>query len=168
MKAKPKTFKLDIFKVLRAIDTRKYTFYQNLTDEERKSFAAIVILRWLSVVSDENKELCEYYLQATNDLVNVHFWHSEITKHPELQYLLLSLCGIGAEQRHTWIKGPINKKKTSQLIELVRRYYPTANNNEIEFFLRNNSTDDIIQLAKDFGYQNDEIKAIKKEIKDRV
>jgi len=163
---KKKKFKIDLFELLSALDQRDFDFYTTLTNEQKKAFAGIVAMRWMSCVPDYNKELCEYHIIVVNDCANVHFWNSEMQKHPYLQYLLLAVCGLGIKQRHEWIKGLLNKNKTkSKIRELIKKYYPTANNNEIDMFLSMNNQDDIINLAKQLGYQNEQIKELQIELK---
>ena len=159
-----RTFKLDLSSLLKALDTRNYNFYSTLTDDEKKGFAGIVAMRYLSNVSDKNRELCEYYLQIVNDAANKHFWNSEIQKHPELQYLILANCGIGTSQFHQWIKGP-TKKKQNKVMLMLKEFYPTANENELQLFFDINSNEQILDIANMLGYQFDTIKEIKKELK---
>lgn len=160
---KDKKYKLDIFKLLKAVDRRDFKFYSNLTDEEKKGFAGIVAMRWLSVSSDADKELCQYYIGAANE-ANQHFWNADIIKHPELQYLTLSIVGMNKKTKHQWIKGPA-KKKQNKIIQMLKEYYPTANSEELKMFFEINDSDDFIEIAKMLGYQDDQIKEIKKEIK---
>lgn len=161
--AKDKKYKLDLFRLLDAMDRRDFKFYSKLTDEEKKGFAGIVAMRWLSVTSDANKELCEYYIGAINE-ANKHFWNADVAKHPELQYLTIAVAGIGKKIRHQWVKGPA-KKKENKIIQMLKEYYPTANNEELEMFFEMNDIDDFIEIAKTLGYQDDQIKEIKKEAK---
>lgn len=158
-------FKLDLSKLLKALDTRDYGFYAQLSDEEKKGFAGIVAMRYMSNVSDKNKELCEYYLQIVNDGANKQFWNPEMQKHPELQYLVLANCGIGAQQFHEWIKAPTSKKKQNSITELLREFYPSASEDEIKMFFEINDDEQIIEIATMLGYQQDKIKEFKKELK---
>lgn len=160
---KDKKYKLDLFRLLEAVDRRDFKFYSKLTDEEKKGFTGIVAMRWISVTSDVNKELCEYYVGAANE-ANKHFWNADIIKHPELQYLTLAIVGMNKKTRHQWIKGPA-KKKQNKIIQMLKEYYPTANSEELEMFFEINNIDDFIEIAKTLGYQDDQIKEIKKEVK---
>jgi len=161
---KKKEFKLDMFELLSALDRRDFKFYSNLTDEQKKAFAGIVAMRWMSVIPDRNQELCEFYIQMVNGAANKHFWNSEMQKHPELQYLVLAVSGIGTKQRHEWIKGPAKKNKNKTL-KLLSEYYPTANDEELLMFYDMNDMDEIIQIAKMLGHQDSQIKELKKELK---
>lgn len=160
-----KEYKLDLFKqVLPALDKRDFSFYKNLSIEEKKGFADIVALRYMSTTADSNKELCEYHILAANE-ANKNLWHSELRNHKELQYLVLALIGTGRVMRHEWIKGPVGKKRNNKVFDLVKKYYSTASNDEIQMFIDMNTADDLIELAKEFGTQDEELKELKKEIK---
>jgi len=161
-----KKFKIDMFKeLLPALDRRDFKFYANLTDEQKKSFAGIVAMRYLSVVSDKNLKLCEYHINMVNEAANRHFWNSEMQKHKELQYLTLAVSGIGEKQHHQWIKGPVTRKKKNKIMQLLSEFYPTANDAELQMFFDMNKEEDIIGIAKRLGYQDEQIRDLKKELK---
>lgn len=163
--APKKEFKLDMFELLAALDRRDFKFYSNLTDDQKKAFAGIVAMRWMSVVSDKNQELCEYHIQMTNEAANRHFWNSEMQKHPGLQYLSLAVAGLGQKQRHQWIKGPGKKKIKNKSMQVLSDFYPTANVEELQMFFDMNDADEIIGIAKMMGQQDEQIKELKKELK---
>ena len=162
---KVKEYKIDVFKLLAALNQRDFKFYSQLSDEEKKGFAGIVAMRWLSNVSDKNRDMCEYHIQMVNDGANKHFWNSEMQKHPKLQYLSLAVCGIGTKQRHEWIKGPAQKKQ-NKILTMLREFCPTASSDELEMLFDMNEFDGLIEIAIMLGYQDDQIKVLKKEIKE--
>ncbi len=162
--AAKKEYKLDMFELLSALDRRDLKFYSNLTDEQKKAFAGIVAMRWMSVVSDRDQDLCEYYIGMVNDAANKHFWNSEMQKHPELQYLSLAVAGIGNTQRHQWIKGPAKKNK-NKTMQLLSEFYPTANEEELQMVFELNELEDILEIARMLGYPEKQIKELKKELK---
>jgi hypothetical protein len=157
-----RTFALDIMTVLEAIDKNNKKFYSNLTEEERKAFVPKVIMRWLSAVSDNNPNK-EYYLLATNDLVNVGFW--ELTKHPELQYLLMTISGIGKKQYHQWVSAKNTNSKTPKVDDFLKTIYTVCNQEEFDIIKSQYSNDDIVQLALASGIDDKSVKEIKDEIK---
>lgn len=158
-----KKYGLDVFRLLEALDKRDFNFYKNLSDDEKKSFAGIVAMRWMSSVTGP-KSFQEYHIIAVNEVANKHFWNSALANHPELQYLLLARAGTGQKMRHEWIKGPSNKSNT-KVYEFLKRVYPTANDDEYKLFLEMNTANDLVDLAKMMGMQDDEIKDLKKELK---
>ena len=74
-----------------AIDKRNKKFYNSLDDEQQKKFSTWLYMRYASSV--DSPIFRDHYLQMVNDLVNVNF--SDLKNHIELQWLLMSLCGIG-------------------------------------------------------------------------
>lgn len=177
--------KLDIFRLLEAVDKRDLNFYSKLTDEEKKGFAPIVAMRWLSAISDWSeppKKLFgnansanEYYLISTNAYVNKHLWDSNLTGHPELVYQLMAICGAGMNTNlnkkgelstnHQWIAG-FKRGKTSKFVEFIKQYYPLASSKELEYLIEINSQEQLIELVNESGLQDDEVKVLVKEIKE--
>lgn len=163
--ADDKKYKLDLFnKVLPAIDKRDFGFFSRLTDEERKSFSSIVALRAMSGSPDINKEMCEYIIFAANE-ANKDFWNPQITKHPELQFLILASMGIGSRVKHEWIKGPTGKKKNNKIMEVLHRYYPLVNDDELQMFIDINSIEALLEIGERLGLQKEDFDDYKKEIK---
>jgi hypothetical protein len=163
--AAKRSYKLDVMSVLEAIDKNDKGFYANLSEEEQKGFVPKVIIRWLSTLSDNNPNK-EYYLLATNDLVNVGMW--ELSKHPELQYLLMTITGIGKKQYHQWLPTKKESGKTPKSDALLRTVYPDCNSQEFNIVKSQYSPEDIIQLALMSGFDDRSVKEIKEEIKKSI
>ena len=102
--------KLPLKTVLHAIDKRDKNFYNNLTIEQRKSLGLWMMLRYASSVQGKN---APQYIFMVNELFNQDFY--SINKHPELQWLLLSACGVGKIQFHPYLKPPNSKKKKNKV-----------------------------------------------------
>ena len=83
------TAKLDIKRELGAVDRKDYSFYDNLTDEERKAFSPYVLMRYTANVQGD-RDIQEWFLDTTNDYVNKHHW--DLSKNHKA--LLLSLIHI--------------------------------------------------------------------------
>jgi hypothetical protein len=94
----------------------------------------------------------------TNELVNRDY--SEVSKHPELQWLLLSACGVGKVQFHPYLKPPNAKKKKDKVSNFVAEIFPHIKNDEIELLLSINSKSELKELAKAHGYNDKSIKDI--------
>ena len=143
--------KLDIFKVLSALDNKDYAFYDSLTDEEKKGFTAFLTNKWMANV-EGSKELQHYYLASTNHYSNKHLF--DINKHPKLQYLSLvaSSPGIG-KQRHKWIK--TEKKQVSKSKQAIKKIltemYPTYKAEDIEVLSNLVTKRELTKYAKDCG-----------------
>ena len=119
--------KLTIQNEMRQFDLKNRSFYDELTDEERKKFSNYLMIRWGSAVNG-SQELQEFYVIATNERLNKHFF--TINRHPKLQWLCATAVSPGmGSHRHQWIapkkkdgagSGSIKK----QLLELFPNMKP--------------------------------------------
>lgn len=163
--ATKKKYKLDLFrKLLPALDRRDFKLYKNLSEEEKKGFADIVALRYMSCTETENKYIIEELIILSNG-ANKHLWNPALSKHPELKYLILATIGLGGEIKHAYIKAPAGKKRNIKVFQVLRNFYPTASMDELQLFLDMNDVDALIEVAEMLGMQKDEIKEYKKEVK---
>ena len=136
--------KINLTTLLNAIDTKRKDFYDSLSIEDRKDFSPYLSLRWSSS-TDGSTELASYYLMATNQYVNKHFF--SLNKHPKLQWLLCSIVSPGmGKHRHTWIK-PIGRNKKNKLADL----YPTAKMEDLELLIELMTDKEIISLLEQHG-----------------
>ena len=116
--------KLNIHNEMRQLDRKNRGFYDELTPEERKKFSTYLMLRWGSAVRSTNNqhltddEMASYYIQVMNMSVNKHFW--SLSKHPKLQWLLLTTVSPGSNEnnKHEWMafKAKKAKNKRAQLV----------------------------------------------------
>lgn len=158
-------YKLDMFKkLLPGLDRRDLKLWSKLSADERKGFADIVALRYMSSVKTNNTDMLEYHIQLSNEFGNKYLWHPEIRKYPELQMMLLAMVGVGSPQQHEWIPKPTVKKK-NKVLEMISEIYPTWKMDELELFFEINTLDEIMELFESAGYQKDELKKIKTEVK---
>jgi len=141
--------------VLAAIDKKDRDWYANLTEERKKAFSAWMMMRYCSSVQGR-KQLD--YLFFTNEFVNKNFM--DISKHPELQWLLLTACGQGKVEFHQYIKPPNSRRKKNKVQEMIASVYPHAKHDEIELIQELNTKEELKQFAKDHGYDDKQIKDI--------
>jgi hypothetical protein len=150
--------KLDLFAALRNIDNGKRNYYDSLSDAEKKLFVPVVILQWLACTPDP--------LQAIllNDTVNKYVF--SLYKHPKLLYMLMVASSSRVPQRYTW-RAPAKRKtkfpKAAEVVKLVTGY-STQRAIDTMRYLTNAQ---IVEMAKDIGYQQEEITALNAELKDR-
>lgn len=151
-----KPHKLDLTAVLNALDKQDLNFYQRLSEDEKKSYVPLILMRYMSSLSDQNANSA-YALLATNDLVNIGFWN--LSKHQELQHLLLCLTGLGKKQYRTWL--PMKKsKKSSKLVKWISEQNPEYNEVELDIFISKFTKDTWATYLKDFGMDDKEVKEL--------
>ena len=121
--------KLDIFRVLRALDARDKNFYDSLSAEEQKELAFYVLLRWSSGIQDNNHVLQSWYVEETNRSVNRDFW--TLSKHPRLLWMLFAQVGSLNRVRHDYIKRDQKKDKE---VEMLGKIYPNVKMEDLALF----------------------------------
>lgn len=143
---------------LLAMDTGNMAFYKNLSDEHKKEISLWVLMRFMSSCQGAP----EHHLMMVNDLVNHNF--NNLSKHPELQWKLLALCGTRKKQFHPWIAPPKGIKKNKVEAAIIE-HYPLLNDEELELLLKINTQSDLEQFFKENGYDDKTIKEMFKESK---
>ncbi len=149
---KSKAYKNDLFKdVIPALDRRDKKFYGRLNDEQKKDISIWTLTRWMSSTIRD----ADYQLSNVNTICNVH--SKVLTKHKELQWMLLAVSGTGKAERHEWIAPPRGIKK-NKLEEIILQHFPSLRDDELELFMAVNSNDDLEQFFKDNGFDDKTIK----------
>ena len=141
--------KLNIANEMNVFDRKDRTFYDNLTDEERKKFSTFLMLRWGSSIQG-SRELQEYYVQSVNHYLNKHFF--TIHRHPKLQWLMATAAspGMGA-MRHSWISLKKKEAGDSALKKQLRELYPHFKEDEIDLMATMTTKKEVTQLIRDHG-----------------
>lgn len=151
------TDKLSIANETFQLNAKNRNFVDELTDEERKKFSTYLMMKYSANV-DGSADLQEWYLRASNDRVNQHFF--DIGQHPKLQWLLCTTVSPGmGQQRHYWLSA--KKKESSnnaKTIKFLTKIYPSMKTDEIELLAEINHLDDIKSMAKNMGMSDQDIK----------
>jgi hypothetical protein len=141
--------KLSINNEMAVFDRKDRKFYDNLTDEERKKFSNFLMIRYGSSVQG-SKDLQEFYLIATNERLNKHFFN--INRHPKLQWLCATTVSPGmGTQRHQWIAPKKKEPGASGIRKQLAELYPTLKDDEIELMSKINTKKDIDAYLKASG-----------------
>lgn len=149
------TSKLDLKKTLRAVDNRDYDFYNNLTDEEKKSFSPYVLMRFISNVKGEDY-LQEWYIERTNELVNKNHW--VLSKNDkELLWKLCAATGVGSTQFHPYLASG-KKEKTNKIEKLLAEIYPARKIDDIKVMASLMSEQDKEDLFDKMGFDKNQRK----------
>jgi len=147
--------KLGIATELAAVDRKNRSFYDDLSDEDRKKFSPYLMLRWGASV-EGNEDFQAYYLMSANKRANRSFFN--LSKHPKLQWLLCTTISPDmGNQRHYWVaaKKGGGSDKVSKFLE---KYYPHLKDDEIALMAEINDLKDIKALAKSMGMEDKDIK----------
>ncbi len=148
---------LDMFKrVLPAIDTRNKQFYERLTEEEQKGFAAWLVMRYLSSAESATPEIIEHYLIMTNELVNTNF--SDLKNHPELLWKLMSVVGVGKSVKHPYVApGKGKKKKSNAFKAWLHEQYNHLSEQEIDLWFSNITREQARDMLEQYQIKDKDI-----------
>jgi hypothetical protein len=141
--------KLSINNEMAQFDRKNRAFYDELTDEERKKFSNFLMIRYGSSVQG-SRELQEFYLIATNERLNKHFF--AINKHPKLQWLCSTSVSPGlGPQRHQWIAPKKKEPGASARRKQLMAIYPTYKDDEIDVMMQIVTDKEIKEYLKQSG-----------------
>lgn len=149
--------KLDIFRVLNAANDKNREFYNELTEEEVKAFQPFLVMRWMSGTQNGRQ------IMFINEFINPYAF--PLTHHKQLLWDLLVVCNNGKKTRYTWNKLPAKKDPSRPTAtKAVMQYYDYSSRDAVEA-LRILTRDDVLEIAEELGWQQEELAKIKREIK---
>ncbi len=141
--------KLSIAHEMASFDRKDRDFYDSLTDEERKKFSNFLMIRWGSSVNGSS-EMQEYYLIATNERLNKHFF--DLHKHPKLQWLCAtSVSPDMGVQRHNWISLKKKDAASNSIRKQLGELFPHLENDSLDLMAKLNTQKDINEYMKKLG-----------------
>ena len=141
--------KLSIANEMASFDRKDRDFYDNLTDEEKKKFSNFLMIRWGSSVNG-SKEMQEYYLIATNERLNKHFF--DINKHPKLQWLCATTVSPGmGSQHHNWISFKKKAAGANSIRKQLGELFPQLEEDSLDLMATLNTQKDINEYMKKLG-----------------
>lgn len=147
-------FKLDIFDLLKKINSGDLHIWEKLTEEERKSISPYIVSQWMFGTSNQVQII------FLNELVNPFIW--SFSKHPHLLLKLMACCGTGSFQKFTWIPFTKKKKEASLSTKVLQEYYNYSEKTARQQ-LHLLTFEDILEMAEELGWQKDELTKLKKE-----
>lgn len=152
-----KEFALDIFQLLGQIDKNDTLLYSKLTDEQKKGFAPLITMRWMSGTSDPRQ------IVFLNELVNPFVF--TIGDHKELLYKLHCAASSKQPRRYAWLSSKATAgAKKDRALEIIMQYH-NFGVREAKSVRRLVSNEDIILMAEELGFQKDEMAKLKKDLK---
>jgi hypothetical protein len=144
------TAKLDIQRELRAVDQKSYNFYDDLTDEVKKAFSPYILMRYTSNVKMDDRDIQEWYLEMTNEMVNKNHWNLS-KNHKALLWKLFAATGTGVNCYHPYLASG-KKEKANKIEKLLVQLYPAMKMNEIKMLAGMMDKDDIKDLFDKMGF----------------
>jgi hypothetical protein len=155
-KKEPKKRALDLNRVLSAVDSKNYNFYDNLTEAELKEFSPFVLMRFISNVDSRDRDIQEWFVEMTNELVNKNHW--DLSKnHEKLHWLLYSAVGAGIKSFHPYL--PALKKELNKIEKLLAELHPTYKIDDVKLLASLMTDKDKKELFDAMGFDKKDRKA---------
>ena len=154
--------KIPLWKVLQKLDERDYTYYDNLSIEDKKQISMYPLLINMSCVEADSL-LQEYYSIMTNNMANKGFW--ELSKYPELQWRLLAAAGVGFKQKHKWVGAGKRLSKTPKIDELLLKINPKMNDEELNIVKSKLKKEELVEYTRNYGISDKDAKQYTEEFK---
>jgi hypothetical protein len=150
--AAKKQHALDIFDVLKQLSQKKYDLWDNLSEEERKSIAPSVIMRWLAGTDDISQ------IYVLNAVCNPFAF--ALGNHKELMLKLFASATSGNVKRYNWMPMKNDKKAPKKTLELIAEFHGFSQR-QARDVAHLFSAEDLKEMAEQLGWQKDEIKELK-------
>lgn len=151
--AKPR--KLSLARQFRAMDFKQRDFLESLDSDERKEFSSFLAIKYAANV-EGIAELEEYQIMATNERANPHYL--ALSKHPKLQWLLLTTISPGmGNHNHYWLRANA-KRGSNRLRNFVEQLHPYLSDDEIDLMISINTENDFRNYAKELGWDDKRIR----------
>jgi len=139
---------IPLSKILPALDRKDRTFFDDLSEEEKKAFSGYLLTRYSATV-EGSPDLEYYYLVSANHCANKSMF--ELSKHKKLQWLMLTAVspGIGV-QRHVWLKQK-SKKESNPLKKKVLELFPNMKPDDAKTLSKIITKKELDEYIKDRG-----------------
>lgn len=151
--------RVDIFELLKRIDDGDLDYWNKMSDEERKSIAFVVAMRWMSCTHNTDQ------LKSVNILLNPLVFR--LYKHPGLMYRLMLVASSGTRKGYKWVGRHKNKKTYPVSTKLISEFY-NMNVDRANSYVNMLTIDELIDCAERLGYDDKSIKSLKDEHKKAV
>lgn len=149
-------YKLDIFDLLGKLNSpRSGDIYSKLSDDEKKGFYPLIVMRWMSGTSDERQII------LLNEFVNPYVF--SLPEHQHLLMKLLQVASSKTSKRYQWLGIKSNTKK-AESFKVVQQYYEMSFR-EVKMLSPFPTDEELISMAEELGYTKDEMTKLKKELK---
>ena len=129
---------LDLFETLAALDKKDYSYYDRLSEEQKKKFVPYMMTHWMSTVKSSS-DIQGFYVMSTDGAANKHLFNEYVQRHPKLQWLMFCAASLGAgKQFHQWIPhikigvtSLRDNAKISDIIDYFTKIYPKLSSEDI-------------------------------------
>lgn len=146
---------LDLFDILNQLNKKNINWFDELTLDEIKSIAPVVLMRWLSGVHNASQ------IMIINEILNPYVF--TLANNKKLLWYLMCICTTGKHQRYSWSKINYGNSTQSLTIKCIKQYYNYSTRHAKQV-LPLVKPEQVIEMAEELGYDNTELNSLKKEL----
>jgi len=139
---------LDLKKVLKAVDQRDYNFYDTLSEKEAKALSPYVLMRFISNAQGD-RDIQEWFVERTNELVNTHHWVLS-KNHKPLLWKLCAATGAGIPTFHPYLNSL--KPELNKIEKLIAELNPLMKTEDIKLLASMMTDEDKEELFDKMGF----------------
>ena len=121
---------LDIKEMMRAVDSRDKTWYNRLSEDNKKLYSPYMTMKWTVSVDHQDPAIQEFYIEEVNENVNKHLWTLS-KNHKSILWKLTAMCGSTFQMFHKWIYPKKNKTSQKSKMKELQEYYPTMKQSDL-------------------------------------
>ena len=141
--------KLDIKRELAGVDFKNYSFYDKLTDGEKKAFSPYILMRYVSNVQGD-QDIQEWFVEMTNEYINKDHWTLS-KSHKALLWKLFAATGVGMSAYHPYMAAG-KKQKVVKIEKLIAELNPTMKISEVKMLSKMMDKAEIDALFDSLGF----------------
>ena len=150
--------KVPLKEILASVDSNYRGLWDELDTDQRKALKSElwILNRYISNVKTADRDQEKHFVLAVNEYFNKHWF--TLQKHPKIMWQLLCMCNYDGKKifYHEYIN--LGKKKSNKRIKLLETVYPDMKQDDIEVLARISKHDELKALARDFGWEEKELK----------
>jgi hypothetical protein len=146
---------LDLFDTLNQLNKKNIDWFDELSLDEIKSIAPVVLMRWLSGTTNASQII------IINEILNPFVF--TLANNKKLLWYLMCICTTGKHQKYNWSKINYGNAAQSLAIKCIKRYYNYSTRHATQV-LPLTSNENIIDMAEELGYDTTELNNLKKEL----
>lgn len=141
---------LDIKSMMRAVDSRDKTWYDRLSEEDKKLYSPYMSMKWTAAVEHKEQAIQEFYIEEVNENVNKHLWTLS-KNHKSLLWRLTAMCGSTFQMFHKWFYPKKTKTSEKSKMKELQIMFPTLKQQDLSVLDATLTTKQFNDLKQQYG-----------------
>ena len=153
--------KVELKEKIQAVDMNIRELWDELDEVNQKGLKGelFILNRYISNVKGQSSETQKHFVISVNEYYNKN-WFLLSKEHSKLLWLLLCMCSFNGEKTffHEWIGHKKKDGNDNKKVQFLAELNPAMKMHEVEMLAKLTPTKEITKLAKDYGFEDKDIK----------